>query len=682
VLPLWGRVVTIGESIAGLYIAYFNRAPDKNGLNYWKAKGEKAKNSGKSIYDVLKELSSGFASQPLFISKYSNLSNRDFVKAIYKNILGREGDSEGIEYWTNDLDEVKSRSDMISDFIQANLSIDITRENYPNLDDDELDIAKEKQNLFINKVEVALSFADILGNWTNIKNISNLENDPAYQASIKILEGVTADRATVNDKVQYLNNVKDKSNPIAEINGEDSKNLYSCNGSAIIKYSYGEYQGECKRGKRDGYGVMRWIYGENNETVYKGYWEDDKRNGYGEIEYWWGSVYKGDWIDNSREGSGTYYYSTGTIYKGQWKNDEPNGYGVIKYYWGTTYKGYWKDWERNGYGVIEYYDGVKYEGNWIDDVIDLDISKYIIELQESDNILTVVMPQKDYDMLDNKELSMKSEFLKPFIKKVVYQKFKDNFDNIIIIYNNKTSQKYKYIGKHHSILQDIKGIGEDIYDSSLEYGSQHILRSIITFPSIDDFRYVFFHEILHRFSNSFIPTTYAGHYSFTTGGVLGGFSSETLKQIDNKIYTAHYKNSKTFGIGANPPAYNYSFLDLYLMGLASKDEVPEIKIARCDDNKTNCLYWIDENNGKFHADYIETLTIDDLIKKHGERIPKYGNAPNSFRGLVILISPNKIERENIDELNKNIKQVTDNFYDYTLERATVKFDDLSDKLKN
>jgi len=203
VLPLWGRVVTIEESITGLYIAYFNRAPDKNGLEYWRAEGEMAKNSGKSIYDVLKELSSGFASQPLFISKYGNLSNKDFVKVIYKNILGRDGDNEGIEYWTNELDRGKSRSDMISDFIQANLSIDITRENYPNLDDDELDIAKEKQNLFINKVEVALNFINILGDWTNIKDIYNPENDPSYIASKNILIGITEDKAIVDDTIKF-----------------------------------------------------------------------------------------------------------------------------------------------------------------------------------------------------------------------------------------------------------------------------------------------------------------------------------------------------------------------------------------------------------------------------------------------------------------------------------------------
>jgi len=53
-------------------------------------------------------------------------------------------------------------------------------------------------------VEVGLNFTTILGNLTNITDNSNPEKDPAYQASIKILEGVTEDSATVNERVQYL----------------------------------------------------------------------------------------------------------------------------------------------------------------------------------------------------------------------------------------------------------------------------------------------------------------------------------------------------------------------------------------------------------------------------------------------------------------------------------------------
>jgi len=38
---LFGRDISIEQNVAGLYIAYFNRAPDKSGLDYWKIKGRR-----------------------------------------------------------------------------------------------------------------------------------------------------------------------------------------------------------------------------------------------------------------------------------------------------------------------------------------------------------------------------------------------------------------------------------------------------------------------------------------------------------------------------------------------------------------------------------------------------------------------------------------------------------------
>jgi len=69
-------------------------------LKYWKDKGESAVNNGESISTVLRELSSGFASHPGFINTYGDLDNREFVEAIYQNVLGQAGDTKGIEYWT------------------------------------------------------------------------------------------------------------------------------------------------------------------------------------------------------------------------------------------------------------------------------------------------------------------------------------------------------------------------------------------------------------------------------------------------------------------------------------------------------------------------------------------------------------------------------------------------------
>jgi predicted translin family RNA/ssDNA-binding protein len=80
-------------------------------LDYWKNRAVNASNQS----NILKELSSGFAQHPTFVSTYTNMTNREFVEAIYKNVLGKNGDEEGIKSWTNYLD-TNSRSDMVSNF--------------------------------------------------------------------------------------------------------------------------------------------------------------------------------------------------------------------------------------------------------------------------------------------------------------------------------------------------------------------------------------------------------------------------------------------------------------------------------------------------------------------------------------------------------------------------------------
>ncbi len=152
---LMGSNISIKQKTVGLYVAYFDRAPDQEGFNYW---SNRAKNSSDSS-KILKELSAGFSQHPTFVSTYSSLDNRAFVEKIYQNCLGKVGDGEGITYWTNYLDSRNSRSDMVSDFIELSLTLDLTKENFPNLTDEELKIAQERQDLILNKVEVGLKLA-------------------------------------------------------------------------------------------------------------------------------------------------------------------------------------------------------------------------------------------------------------------------------------------------------------------------------------------------------------------------------------------------------------------------------------------------------------------------------------------------------------------------------------------
>ena len=218
-ISLEGRNATAKQKIAGLYIAFFNRAPDYSGLTYWDnlAKSEQAK--GNSPSAVLKELARGFASHPVFTQTYGGMTNQQFVEAIYKNVLGKDGDSEGIAYWTSILDQEDPNKFpyMVSTFVEVSLTLSITQQNFPTLSQSDIEAAQERQNLLIDKVNVAINFVDKLGTKTNVADTQNPEEDPAYKASVRIISKVTSDVSTVKSATDFLDSIKSDSDSVAKI---------------------------------------------------------------------------------------------------------------------------------------------------------------------------------------------------------------------------------------------------------------------------------------------------------------------------------------------------------------------------------------------------------------------------------------------------------------------------------
>ena len=93
---------TVDAQVIRLYLAYFLRPPDRPGLEYWVAAIE----GGRS----LQVASNQFAATPEFVQRYGSLSNLQFVDLIYLNVLDREAEPSGREFWTEQLDnQVRSR---------------------------------------------------------------------------------------------------------------------------------------------------------------------------------------------------------------------------------------------------------------------------------------------------------------------------------------------------------------------------------------------------------------------------------------------------------------------------------------------------------------------------------------------------------------------------------------------
>ncbi len=83
------------DQVSRLYTAYFLRPPDAEGLQHWM----RQRAAGVPIEAV----SEAFASSPEFVNRYGSLSNRQFVRLVYQNVLGREPEPAGRDLWTYQL---------------------------------------------------------------------------------------------------------------------------------------------------------------------------------------------------------------------------------------------------------------------------------------------------------------------------------------------------------------------------------------------------------------------------------------------------------------------------------------------------------------------------------------------------------------------------------------------------
>ncbi|NRB05494.1 MAG: DUF4214 domain-containing protein, partial [Rhodobacteraceae bacterium] len=95
-LTQFGNVADLSESdftdFIELYIAYFNRAPDAIGLFFWGSQLAKG--------FTLEEIATLFFDQDETRATYPDLSDVEtFAKQVYDNVLGREFDQAGIDFW-------------------------------------------------------------------------------------------------------------------------------------------------------------------------------------------------------------------------------------------------------------------------------------------------------------------------------------------------------------------------------------------------------------------------------------------------------------------------------------------------------------------------------------------------------------------------------------------------------
>ena len=94
-----------------LYNAAFARFPDADGLRYWIG------NFSSGIDDE-RAVSSSFLASAEFKERYgSNISHEKYVETLYLNVLNRELDQGGYDYWVGNLNNgVEQRHEVLLGF--------------------------------------------------------------------------------------------------------------------------------------------------------------------------------------------------------------------------------------------------------------------------------------------------------------------------------------------------------------------------------------------------------------------------------------------------------------------------------------------------------------------------------------------------------------------------------------
>lgn len=99
---------SLDAQLVRLYDAFFDRAPDAGGLEFWRDQ----RAQGQGLFDV----SAAFAQSPEFVETYGDLDDIAFIELVYRNVLDRQPDFAGGVFWLDELANGRDRGSLMALF--------------------------------------------------------------------------------------------------------------------------------------------------------------------------------------------------------------------------------------------------------------------------------------------------------------------------------------------------------------------------------------------------------------------------------------------------------------------------------------------------------------------------------------------------------------------------------------
>jgi hypothetical protein len=217
-----------------------------------------------------------------------------------------------------------------------------------------------------------------------------------------------------------------------------------------------------------------------------------------------------------------------------------------------------------------------------------------------------------------------------------YEQFADNKDFLFV--NDLFVRLVRsFAGLSILVRNDVRGIGESLFNSSSSYGSPGSLQGIVwTLNGLN--AGLLDHEILHRWAAWLDPSlslANGAHWNAiqrpTSGFGPAWGAYNRIEHLSGKSYRAWYNADSTFGY--------YNDLELYLMGLSNvSDIVSPIRALVNPIDKGSFFDPTTQSSYRlFDADSIRNVTVNEIVNLHGERLPSYTGSQKQFSSALIVV---------------------------------------------
>ena len=281
-------------------------------------------------------------------------------------------------------------------------------------------------------------------------------------------------------------------------------------------------------------------------------------------------------------------------------------------------------------------------GTKFNHVIAENTNTHEITIGQNKRVASLKMSYDEYDSyIQNDQFYKDNNFTQDLIQDI-YKKFEDDYDYVLLVLNEDEKPPEVPYGVNRGVKNDNQGTGIDVFDYSVNYGSQGTLKNVIQLYYLNGLTNgPALHELMHNWANKAIPTTLSSHWGFTGGsnkGQLGGFDQNTLVSNGGNSYSVG--SFGEFANGGN--SVPYTEFELYLMGMIPLTDVNPFDTF---EGITLQEYSDDYKTMTFNAEIRTSYSPSSIESLLGKRIPSYQDSQKEFMMLMIVLTTSDLTEE-------------------------------------